>query len=211
MTLSTLFLLGALPALSAAVGYRVALWPRLVPKVGRPAKKIDRTSVFYVAALMLSMTVLHPWLAYDSAQLALLTGFIVVAGSLAGHDFKRGLIPYEELLLLTGLGATWALSQNTMVSAFIGVATGIALFAILNGIWRLTSRSKQAVGTGDVILVGALGAWTGIELLGTVLFVAAVTALAAAPWQGRDGKLRFGPYLVTAAFVVLLGVGFRNE
>jgi leader peptidase (prepilin peptidase) / N-methyltransferase len=103
------------------------------------------------------------------------------------------------------------------VSHVVGMAVGLA------GLWLVAAgyrrwRGHDGLGLGDVKLAGAAGAWVGVELLSTVLLVAASSALLAALVAGRlsgaelrrDAKVPFGAFLAPAVWVVwfLATVGY---
>jgi len=97
-----------------------------------------------------------------------------------------------------------------LVHSLVGLAFGLGLLWSVALIGRLVLK-KDAMGFGDVKLMGALGAFLGVEsivfivfvssLLGSVIGVSFI-ALGKREWQS---KIPFGPYIALAAILWLLG------
>jgi leader peptidase (prepilin peptidase)/N-methyltransferase len=97
-----------------------------------------------------------------------------------------------------------------LILSLIGLAVGFgALWSVsIIGRWML---KKEAMGFGDVKLMGALGAFLGWQsivfivfvssLLGTIIGMAFI-AMGRREWQSR---IPFGPYIALAAILWVLG------
>ena len=100
----------------------------------------------------------------------------------------------------------------SLIQSLIGLAFGFGLLWSVAQLGKLLFR-KDAMGFGDVKLMGALGAFFGWEsilfivfcssLLGSVIGVTLIVA-GKREWQSR---IPFGPYISLAALVWLLGGG----
>jgi leader peptidase (prepilin peptidase)/N-methyltransferase len=109
-------------------------------------------------------------------------------------------------------GVEW---RGALAGALIG---GGGLFVVQFAYARLTRR--EGLGTGDVLLLGGIGAWLGAIALPFVLLAGSVLGLTyavglhvatrgAAVAEGKASRLGllpvpFGPFLVIASFVWLL-------
>jgi leader peptidase (prepilin peptidase)/N-methyltransferase len=99
---------------------------------------------------------------------------------------------------------------ESLVASLIGLAVGFGSLWLVATIGKLVLK-KDAMGFGDVKLMGALGAFLGWEsiifivfvssLLGTVVGVTFI-ALGNKEWQS---KIPFGPYISLAAILWILG------
>lgn len=132
--------------------------------------------------------------------------------TLALIDWRRFLLPDELTLLLalSGLAAAYVLDTANFTDHLIGAAAGLLAFLGLGWIYRQI-RHRDGLGFGDAKLLGALGAWLSWEGLPSVIFLAAITALA---WTlarhlagqrltARD-RLPFGPFLAAGGWLVWL-------
>ncbi len=97
-----------------------------------------------------------------------------------------------------------------LIQSLIGLAVGFGSLWTVGIIGRLILK-KDAMGFGDVKLMGALGAFLGWEavifivfissLLGTIIGVSCIT-FGKKEWQS---KIPFGPYIALAAIIWMLG------
>ena len=97
-----------------------------------------------------------------------------------------------------------------LLQSFIGMAAGFGLFWSISLLGRLILK-KDAMGFGDVKLMGALGAFLGWE---SVIFITFVSSLLgavigisfiAAGKKELQSKIPFGPYIALAAIIWMLG------
>jgi len=101
-------------------------------------------------------------------------------------------------------------SLSGLIASLTGMAFGFGLFWAISFFGRLILK-KDAMGFGDVKLMGALGAFLGFE---SVIFITFVSSLIGAvigmsliglgkeEWQS---KIPFGPYIALAAIIWMLG------
>ncbi len=97
-----------------------------------------------------------------------------------------------------------------LVQSLIGLAAGFGLFYAISVLGKLAFK-KDAMGFGDVKLMGTLGAFLGWE---SVLFITFVSSLLGAVIgmifialgkREMQSKIPFGPYIALAAVIWILG------
>ena len=130
---------------------------------------------------------------------------------LALMDVAWRWLPFAWTLPLLALGLAAAWIQGTLSDAAIGMALGGGTLFLLQLGFRLW-RGVEALGTGDIWLAAGLGALSGPDRIGLILWLAAMTALGAAilgkALSGPDTRQRFGvaygAHLCLAYLVLLL-------
>lgn len=89
-------------------------------------------------------------------------------------------------------------------NALLGASVGYLMLFIVDRSW-LALHSRHAIGGGDMKLLAALGAWSGIHtlllLLSCACLMAACVGLATGRHHQRTATLPFGPFLVVAALL----------
>jgi leader peptidase (prepilin peptidase)/N-methyltransferase len=113
-------------------------------------------------------------------------------------------------LLLAGIAAAWLWAPSELRDRSLGAALGfLVLWAAAWTYRRL--RGWDGLGLGDAKLFAAGGAWVGAGGLPSVLFGAAVAALAAAGILRLAGQrldrlsaIPFGPFLALAIWAAWL-------
>ncbi len=97
-----------------------------------------------------------------------------------------------------------------LVQSLIGMAAGFGLFWSISVLGRLILK-KDAMGFGDVKLMGALGAFLGWESIIFITFVSSLLgavigiSFIAAGKKELQSKIPFGPYIALAAVLWILG------
>jgi leader peptidase (prepilin peptidase)/N-methyltransferase len=127
-------------------------------------------------------------------------------------DLRRWLLPDELTLSLVpvGLAAAWWFAPEELRDRVAGAACGyLGLWVVAWAYRRL--RGRDGLGMGDAKLLAAGGAWVGASGLPSVVFGAAVAALAAAAIMAvagtrldRYSALPFGAFLAPAIWLVWL-------
>jgi leader peptidase (prepilin peptidase)/N-methyltransferase len=162
-----------------------------------PVTELASAGLFTIAAMAYGAS----WSVVTACALAL--GLVIIVLS----DLDKEIIPDLVLLWLlpAGLihrwlvGAEWS---DTAAGAVIALAFGLSL-RWLAGRWA----RREALGLGDVKLLGVAGAWLGIAALPWFLMAAgALGAGFAALWRWRHGHDGFplGPALSLALFACVL-------
>jgi len=97
-----------------------------------------------------------------------------------------------------------------LVQSLIGMGFGFGLFWSISILGRLILK-KDAMGFGDVKLMGALGAFLGLESVVFITFVSSLLgavigiSFIAAGKKELQSKIPFGPYIALAAVIWVLG------
>jgi leader peptidase (prepilin peptidase)/N-methyltransferase len=127
-------------------------------------------------------------------------------------DLRRGILPdvLNLPLIVAGLAAAALFSPEQLPSRALGAVAGYASLAAIGLLYRRI-RGREGLGGGDAKLFAAAGAWTGVLALPSIVFLAALLALAAAGTAIAAGArlrahsaLPFGPFLALATWLVYL-------
>lgn len=161
-----------------------------------PLVEAGTAIVFLVVAQQFGMTWWTLW--------AWMVSALMIA--IAVYDARWSLLPdsFTIALAIAGFGFTLA-SGASLLSLLIGAAAGVAFF----GLQYLISRGRW-VGSGDILLGGALGIMLGWRMLAVSLQISyLIGALVASILllirrQTAKGAMAFGPFLVLGAWVVWL-------
>jgi len=170
------------------------------------------------------------WLAWSRhglslAALAELT-FTALLLALAAIDLDTWLLPHALTwpLIALGLAASWlgASPAGTFLASALGAGIGFGLFALVSVVGEKVLK-KEALGFGDVFLLGGLGAWLGVAAILPVILLSSIQGAviglvliwlgrsqpgpaeaAAEPaaeeaWVPPKHALPFGPFLALAA------------
>lgn len=113
-------------------------------------------------------------------------------------------------LIPAGLAATLWLDPADATDHAVAAAAGYAAFRGLGWLYARL-RGREGLGQGDAKLLAALGAWTGLDGLPSVLLVAALAGLGLAGLLRLRGQavasttaIPFGPCLALAGWIVRL-------
>lgn len=172
---------------------------------------------YYLVELLTAVLFCATWLRYgwDARTVVF---WIVEAGLLAGSaiDLEHMILPDRITLggMAVGLAASALVpslqGSEDRLAALVRSASGLALGTGALWLVSILGRAlfrKEAMGLGDVKLLGALGAFLGVQavlftiffsaLLGSVIGTAFILA-GQKKWQSR---IPFGPYIAAAAVV----------
>ena len=129
-------------------------------------------------------------------------------------DYREQIIPNRLTLTIFEVGIIFAFieginSMNVFVDKALGMFAGAGIFLIITLIGGLIA-GKEAMGFGDVKLMGALGLIFGLSstLMISVLafFIAAIISiiLIISKKKKTDEYIPFGPFIITSVFLVMI-------
>jgi leader peptidase (prepilin peptidase)/N-methyltransferase len=130
-------------------------------------------------------------------------------------DYKLQIIPnrlnltiLEIGLFFTFLNVAMNVSSgiNTIMESVIGAVTGGGIFLLITVIGGWIA-GKEAMGFGDVKLMGALGlllGWKGILMVSVLSFlIAAIISVPILIIRRKNDYIPFGPFIVIATFIAI--------
>jgi len=158
-----------------------------------------------VVVALWSATLATGWLLWASCAL----GWTLLTLSLI--DLRAHILPdvLTLPLLAAGLLVAWLAEPTELDLHVLGAMVGYTVFAFIAWAYR-SWRGRDGLGGGDAKLLAALGAWTGLAALPSIVLIASLTALAVALIASLRGglalseRIAFGPYLAVAGWIVWL-------
>lgn len=161
-----------------------------------PIVEAGTAALFLLVAIRFGFTWLTVWG-------WLIAGLMI---AIAVYDARWSLLPDSFTIALAITGLSFALVTGTpLLTLIIGAAAGAGFF----GAQHLWSRGRW-VGSGDILLGGALGLILGWRMLSLALLLAYFTGALVASIlllthrEKAEGKIAFGPYLVLGGFLAWL-------
>ena len=129
-------------------------------------------------------------------------------------DYKHLIIPNRLNLTMFEIGLLFTFiygisNMNISVSMLLGMLAGGGIFLLITLIGGFIA-GKEAMGFGDVKLMGALGLFFGLQNIVTIsivaFLVAAIISIILIVFKIRktDEYIPFGPFIVVGAFIVML-------
>lgn len=146
----------------------------------------------------------------DFLRFAILTPMLVSAFIV---DYKIQIIPNRLNFTMFEVGIIFAFifgiqNLNLAKDMFLGMITGGGIFLLITLIGGLIA-GKEAMGLGDVKLMGALGlffGWYKILIISVLAFLigAIISIIVLIVRKNReDGYIPFGPFIVVATFITI--------
>lgn len=128
-------------------------------------------------------------------------------------DYKLKIIPNRLNLTIFEVGLVYTILEGTVninisIDMLLGMVVGAGLFLIITLIGGLIA-GKEAMGFGDVKLMGALGlffGWRTIIIISLIAFLlGAIIGVALMIIKRKNGGdyIPFGPFIVIAAFIAI--------
>jgi len=214
-TFAAIFVLVAASILSGNLGRLITVIAsrRRLRRPINPGSRIKVRFAFVVAVLALAVFMPFVWfLASATVGLwiyFLLIGVGVVLFQLCIFDARYLWLPNTLTLALGASGLLHAAQSNFFNDALWGMAAGFGVFYLLQQFY-LKVRRMEAIGSGDVKLSAAMGAWLGLgywppAILGaSVLALIVIGASRLAGLSGSGAKIPFGLYLSLSLWGFLL-------
>ncbi|MDR0967972.1 MAG: A24 family peptidase [Rickettsiales bacterium] len=141
----------------------------------------------------------------------LLLGAVFCAFMMGRWDFQRRIIPdvYLFPFLLIGLTIVqffpWVVSPS---DAIIGGLVGYFLPLTMGALWGLRKKNKSdAIGLGDIKLLGAGGIWLGLTGLAIAIVISSVAA-AFWGWRKKQKFIPFAPFFFGGVICALIVMKF---
>ncbi len=140
----------------------------------------------------------------------LIFGYMLIVGSFI--DLFHYIIPDRISLGLAVIGLLFGLYRHALIHSVVGFAFGFVLLLFVAVLGKAIFK-KEAMGGGDIKLLGALGTFIGIKGVLFTLFVSSFLGsfvgivLMALGKANMSQRIPFGPYLSLSAIVyVFVGV-----
>ena len=160
--------------------------------------------ILYLAILFTSGLTIKT-LAYLALTPMLLSAFII--------DYKEKIIPNRLNLTIFEVGLIYTFIEgifniNVAIDMILGMFVGAGIFLIITIIGGLIA-GKEAMGLGDVKLMGAIGlffGWRTIIIISLIAFLlGAIIGIILIIFKKRtsDDYIPFGPFIVIAAFIAM--------
>ena len=133
--------------------------------------------------------------------------FVVIGLSLAIIDFEELILPDSLTALLGTLGLGFAVFQNLLAEHLIAGLIGMGLFFLIRSVGSVVFK-KEAMGIGDIKLIGALGCFWGFSSILWISYlsflIGGVIALVFLVAKGKKQAqvIPFGPAILIAACLV---------
>lgn len=167
-------------------------------------KTIYIIPLIYVALLYFNGFTLK-FLEYIILTPMLISAFII--------DYRKQIIPNRLVLTIFEVAILFAVifgltSLNLLIDKIFGMLAGAGIFLVITLIGGLIA-GKEAMGFGDVKLMGALGLIFGlipiVEISIIAFLLAAIISLTllATKKKKSDEYIPFGPFIVMATFIVM--------
>lgn len=127
-------------------------------------------------------------------------------------DFSYQMIPNRVNLALFEIGLVFLciqgiISVNSAVNMIVGMVIGGGVFLLISIIGGLTSK-KDAMGWGDIKLMGALGLLLGATNITLLMilsfFIGAIVSVILLMFKLVKEYIPFGPFIVTACIIIML-------
>ena len=130
-------------------------------------------------------------------------------------DYKLQIIPNRLNLTMFEIGLVFTFltgiftNYNVAINMLLGCLTGGGIFLIITLLGGLIA-GKEAMGFGDVKLMGAMGlyfGWMGIIAISVIAFLLGAVIsifLLVTKIRKTDEYIPFGPFIVLAAFIAIL-------
>ena len=128
-------------------------------------------------------------------------------------DKKLTIIPNRLSLTMFEIGLVVCFVNginnfSIAINSVLGMLLGAGVFAIISLVGGLIA-GREAMGMGDVKLMGALGLYFGLINTGIIsvlafLIAAVISIIVLIRKKSEDGYMPFGPFIVIASFITMI-------
>lgn len=171
--------------------------------------KINYKFMYLTAIVYVALLFFIGW-QLDLIKYLIITPLLISAFAI---DYKEQIIPNRLTLTLFEVGLLFAFIEGTsslslFIDKILGLAIGGGIFLIITLIGGLIA-GKEAMGFGDVKLMGALGIIFGayniviISILSFLLAAIISIILIVSKKKKSNEYIPFGPFIVIASFLVI--------
>ena len=185
------------------------IWSKDFLKVYSKNVKLNYKFMYLTAIVYIILLFIFGW-QLDLIKYLLVTPLLISAFAI---DYKEQIIPNRLTLTLFEIGLVFAFIEGTtslslLLDKLLGLAIGGGIFLIITLIGGLIA-GKEAMGFGDVKLMGALGIIFGayniviISILSFLLAAIISIILIASKKKKTNEYIPFGPFIVIACFLVI--------
>ena len=135
-------------------------------------------------------------------------GFFAALVALAGIDWDTTLLPDNITLPLLWAGLASAALGLTipLETAVWGAVAGYGSLWTVDQLFKKATGRKEGMGNGDFKLLGALGAWLGLQMVLPVVLAASIIGALVGIGMKLSGALREGVYVPFGPFLGGAGV-----
>lgn len=181
-------------------------------------KKGKINYVLVIAMAIIYIAILYTFgFDFSIAKNLSLIKYLVLAPMLVSAfiiDYKLQIIPNRLNLTMFELGLIFTflsgifVNYNMAINMLLGCLAGGGIFLLITLIGGLIA-GKEAMGFGDVKLMGAMGLFLGLTNIITVAIIAFLLGaiisviLLVSKIRKTDEYIPFGPFIVLAAFIVI--------
>lgn len=174
-----------------------------------PNFKINFKNIIIVGGLYVALLYFYGW-STELIKYLLLSPMFVSAFII---DYRKQIIPDRLTLSIFEVGAVFAFIQgfssiNLFYDKLLGMIVGCGIFLLITLIGGLIA-GKEAMGFGDVKLMGALGlifGLTSIVMIAVISFlIGAIISIILLVTRKKksDEYIPFGPFIILATFIMI--------
>ena len=157
--------------------------------------------------LLYLLLFMHFGLTIDFVFYAALVSILIVISII---DYYHKIIPDSINLTILIVGIIYKLSivlvlkgENTLLDSLLGFALG-------GGLFLLIAILTNAMGGGDIKMMGALGVWFGVKVILLILLLSFIIGsivmviLLITKMKGRKDEVPFGPFICVATVLSMI-------
>jgi leader peptidase (prepilin peptidase) / N-methyltransferase len=170
-----------------------------------------RIPIRYLICEILSSTLfIWCWLQFGNSLMFYQTSlFLFCMLVLFFTDLETYILPDVLTIPLIPIGIIFAIVQNNLIGSIQGLLIGFLTFFIIAQLAKLYYK-KEAMGGGDIKLAAAIGAYWGVKIIMTTIYlsfllggIVSITLLLL-KLRKRTDNIPFGPYIILGFILALI-------